>query len=173
MPAGLVIQLLGPEHDRSRFTCDAEHFVTYLKQHASQEQRRDLAAVYVLTFQNSNEIIGYYTLSSYAISPENFPDELKKKLPKYTLVPATLIGRLAASNKFKGKNLRLGESLLIDALLRAWTSRGAVGSWAVVVDSEPDTASFYLKYGFVSFPGHERKFFMTMGTIGRLYKHLG
>jgi hypothetical protein len=163
------IEPLSAEHDRAMFSCGIERLDAYLKQRASQEQKRDLAVVYVLTFEGSKDIIGYYTLSSYAAATIDFPEELRKHLPKYPVVPATLIGWLAASNNFEGQNLRLGETLLVDALLRAWVSRKAVGSWAVIVDSEPEAKGFYLKYGFIPFPGKPSKLFMPMATIGKLY----
>ena len=56
-------------------------------------------------FLAGRTIAGYYTLSQYAIELEDVPEEVAKKLPKYALVPATLLGRLAVSIDFRGKGL--------------------------------------------------------------------
>jgi len=61
-------------------------------------------------------VAGYYTLSQYSVELGAIPDGIAAKLPKYPFVPATLIGRLAVSNEFRGQ--RLGELLLMDALNR-------------------------------------------------------
>ncbi len=163
------VELLGPQHDRSQFKSGNQRLDDYLKQRSSQEQRRGVAAVYVIRPVNSNEVVGFYTLSNYAVIPELFPSELRKKLPRYPTVPATLIGWLASSNGFAGKSLRIGETLLVDALMRAWSNRKTVASMAVIVDADPDVVNFYTKYGFISFPEKPSKLFITMDTIGKLH----
>ena len=68
--------------------------------------RRHIAAVFVLVTEE-REIGGYYTLSSTAISPEAFPEEIQKRLPKYKHMPATLLGRLAVA-----KNSAAGDTAI-------------------------------------------------------------
>jgi hypothetical protein len=46
--------------------------------------------------ESAEAVCGYYTLSSYGIEPAALPPEVAKKLPRYPLLPATMLGRLVA-----------------------------------------------------------------------------
>jgi hypothetical protein len=48
-------------------------------------------------------IDGFYTLSQYSVDLEDLPREIARRLPKYPQVPATLLGRLAISEKSGGE----------------------------------------------------------------------
>ena len=52
-------------------------------------------------------VAGFYTLSQYSLDLVTLPDEIVKKLPKYPEVPATLVGRLAISERFRGQGFGL------------------------------------------------------------------
>ena len=72
------------KHDRAAFSCEQESLDRYLKQHATQEIKKRVAAVYVLT-PDGKMIAGYYTLSQYAIEAGELPPELVQQLhlPRY------------------------------------------------------------------------------------------
>jgi len=71
-------------------------FDEYLKERAGQDMRRRVAAVFVLVPEDEPErIAGFYTLSSASIVLGELPEGIVKKLPRYPMVPAVLIGRLA------------------------------------------------------------------------------
>ena len=58
----------------------------------------------------------------------------------------------------------------MDALRRAFNNTATVGSIAVVVEAENEKArSFYLSYGFLSFPDQPGKLFLPMRTINKLF----
>ena len=60
-----------------------------------------------------------------------------------------LIGRLASASRYKGQGCRIGEALLIDALLRSLDEMQNIGALGVLVDAIDDEARrFYEKYGF-------------------------
>lgn len=153
------------KHDRAAFACGNESLDRYLKQQASQDIEKRVAAVVVLT-PDGKTIAGYYTLSQYAIDLVRLPKEVVKdlKLPKYPEVPATLLGRLARSTAFQGQGL--GELLLMGALKRALEQSRSVASMAVVVDAIDEKASaFYREYGFMEFPDRRDRLFLPMTTI--------
>jgi hypothetical protein len=83
------------EHDRSGFSCGNEALDRYFQRKAGQEQRRDVARVFLLIDNENDRIAGYYTLSSSAVVTVELPDTVAKRLPGYAHTPAILLGRLA------------------------------------------------------------------------------
>lgn len=161
---------LGAKHDRAAFSCEHERLNTYLKQQAGQDVRKRVAAVYVLT-RDGKTIAGYYTLSQYSIDAGELPEELARKLrvPRYDKLPATLLGRLARSEQFRGA--RLGEILLMGALKRALDHSRNIASVAVVVDAKDEKArEFYRSYGFIELPNYANTLFIPMQTIEALFE---
>ena len=61
------------KHDRTAFSCEQERLTTYLKQQASQEIKKRVAAVFVLT-PDGKTIAGFYTLSQYAVEAGDLPE---------------------------------------------------------------------------------------------------
>jgi predicted GNAT family N-acyltransferase len=169
-PGGFFVEVLGTDHRRDAFDCGHDALNRYLQTQARQEMARDVAIVYVLVpADQPASIAGYYSLSSTAVRLSDWPDATRKWLPRYPLVPATLIGRLAIDRAYRG--VRLGERLLIDALRRSLTASQSVASMAVIVDAkDAASAAFYARYGFVTFPDQPLRLFLPMKTIGQVAK---
>jgi GNAT superfamily N-acetyltransferase len=162
-----LIEPLGSHHNRAAFYCGIEPLDVYFKRQAGQEARKRIAAPFVLLDKSSNTVAGYYTLSSIGINIGELPPEVTKKLPKYPILPATLLNRLAVDKKYQGK--KLGEILLMDALYRSL--KNEIASMAVVVDAKDDQAcSFYEHYEFIRFPNFPERLFLTMSTIEKIFK---
>lgn len=118
--------------------------------------------------ERGGTIAGYYTLSAYAIYLRELPEALAKKLPRYPLLPATLLGRLAVSKERRGQNL--GRLLLMDALYRSWKNTAEVASIGVVAEAIDDSAmAFYLRHEFVPLLERPRKLFLSMRTIEKAF----
>ena len=160
----------GKKHIRAAFSCEHKALADYIKQQASQDVKKHVAAVFVLTPDGAT-IAGYYTLSQYGVDAGELPQEVfdQLKIPKYPRLPATLIGRLARHSEFKGQGI--GELLLMDALRKALDAAKTVASVAVVVDAKDDAAvRFYRKYGFIEMPDHPQKLVLPMATVRRLFE---
>ena len=90
-----------------------------------------------------------------AISQCEVPEAARTHVPRYPLVSATLIGRLAVAKECQGQ--RLGAVLLADVLRRAFDSAGTVGSSMVMVAALDEAAAgFYAAHGFVRLPNSLR-----------------
>jgi len=148
--------LLGEEHDQVSFTCGVESLDRYLKTQAGQDVRRKENAVFILSeVSEPTHVLGCYTLCAMAIAQGEVPEAARKYIPRYPLVSATLIGRLAVAKERQGQ--RLGAVLLADALQRAFDSASTVGSSMVVVDALDEAAAgFYAAHGFVRLPDSPR-----------------
>ena len=153
-------------HERKDFSCGVDSLDQFFRTRSSQDSRKTLTAVFVLAAGST--VLGYYTLSAYTIEPGELPEDVARKFPSYPKLPATLIGRLAVDRRYQGQGL--GEVLLMDALRLALSNTATVGSIAVVVEAENEKAqSFYLSYGFISFPNQPGKLFLPMRTIKHLH----
>ena len=167
-PSDYRIEALDRRHDRKEFSCGVEPLDRYLKEQAGQDAKKRVAAPFVLCEGKGNAVLGYYTLSSQSIDVGDWPEDVARKLPRYPVVPATLLGRLAIDRRMHGKGM--GEHLLMNALHRALVTSREVASFAVVVDAKDDGAvAFYEKYEFIRFADKPRKLFLSMGTIARLF----
>lgn len=158
------VEQLSNQPGRTVFSCGVEALDRYLKQQASQDLKRKLAVVYLLIDSATNAIAGYYTLSSFSIDVSSVPEEQTRKVGRYPVVPAILIGRLARDLMYRGKGI--GELLLADALQRAQSLSSQMGAWAVVVDAKDAHArQFYESFGFLSTVDDEHRLFLPMKTI--------
>lgn len=146
------LEPLGKHHDRAEFTCGVESLDAYLKTQASQDMRRKANAVFVLVRVDfPNKIVGYFTLCAYSVAPGIVLETAQKHIPRYPVVSATLIGRLAIRTDTQGKGL--GSVLLATALRKVYENASVVGSSMVVVDALDDNAvRFYQAYGFIKLP---------------------
>ncbi len=162
------VEALAKRHDRSGFSCGVEPLDRYLREQAGQDARKRVAAPFVLCEGQSNIVRGYYTLSALSIDAGAWPEDVVRKLPRYPVVPATLLGRLAIDKSRRGKEM--GEHLLTDALRRALVASRQVASVAVIVDAKDDNAvAFYRRYEFIPFADQANRLFLPMGTIEQLF----
>ncbi|MGB6891900.1 MAG: GNAT family N-acetyltransferase, partial [Xanthobacteraceae bacterium] len=87
-------------------------------------------------------------------------------VPRYPLVSATLIGRLAVAAALQGQGL--GALLLADGVQRAYASARSLGSSMLVVDAiSEEAASFYAANGFARLPDSLR-LVLPMATVSKL-----
>jgi GNAT superfamily N-acetyltransferase len=165
-----VIEPLADHHNRKDFSCGNTSLDRYLKEQAGQDLRRSCATPFVLTPKRGDtSILGYYTLSSFGIDAGDLPPDTVKKLPRYPLIPATLLGRLAVDLRYQGQGI--GEFLLMDGLHRALVQSFEIAAAAVVVDAiDADASKFYRHFGFVAFPSIADRLFLPMKAVAGLFR---
>lgn len=163
MTPPFVTEPLDRQHDRGAFRSGSDALDRYLKERASQDVRRRVAGCFVAADQEK-KIAGFYTLAATSVNLDALPQELIKGLPRYPVVPAMLIGRLAIAIEHQGRGL--GSALIADAVVRVDGLR--IGAFALIVDAKDDRAkAFYEANGFVSLPGEERRLCMPIETALR------
>ncbi len=162
----LRVEALGPHHDRSRFASGVEPLDRYFRSQAGQDARKNVAAPFVLVLPDG-AIAGYYTLSATGVKLTELPAHVTRKLPRYPLVPATLLGRLAVDKTHQGRGY--GRFLLADALLRA--VRNEIASFAIIVDTKDEAARrFYERESFLPLPDQPLRLFRSMADIAKLFE---
>lgn len=153
-------------HNTSRFDSGVEALDLYLRNYAGQDQKRNLARVFIATAPGDPRILGYYTVSAASFRKEGLPPRDARRLPRYP-VPAAILGRLAVDASCQGKGL--GEHLLVDCCHRVVASAEQMAVYALIVDAKDEpTMGFYLKYGFVPFADQPMRLFLPIETLRRL-----
>ena len=161
--APFLLASLDASHDRATFQSDSQPLNRYLKEQATQDIRRRVAACFV-ALADERRIAGYYTLASASLLLADLPASTGKKLPRYPTVPAIRMGRLAVDQAFKGQGL--GGALLVDALDRSL--RAEIAAFALVVDAkDAAAAAFYWHHGFMALPDSPLTLFLPLATALR------
>jgi ribosomal protein S18 acetylase RimI-like enzyme len=158
------VEPLGEKHDRTGFTSGSEILDRYFRTQASQDVRRRIATCFVAVSRETEEIAGYYTLSAASVALDALSPQVVKKLPRYPVVPAALLGRLAVARSHQG--IGLGGVLVADALKR--TARAEMGVFAMIVDAKDESAQrFYERYGFTVLTGEARRLILPIDAALR------
>jgi len=162
------IEPLG-NHDRATFSCGQADLDRYIREQASQDAKRGLASVFVVTAKDDpKQILAYYTLSSRELKLEQLPEEIAKKAGKYGRVGVTLLGRMAVAENYQGTGL--GALTLISALHKSLLAASEVASLAVFVEAvDSAAANFYRKYGFIPLPEDKHKLLLPMKSIAKSF----
>jgi GNAT superfamily N-acetyltransferase len=156
------IEPLGKPHDRAAFTSGQPDIDDWFRRRAGQDERRNIARVFV-AIDDKRAVIGFYSLSSYTLALHDLPVDLARRLPHYDAIPAARIGRLARDQRARGQGV--GELLLADAVRRILGAARSVAVFAIVVDAKDDTAAlFYRRFAFQSFPLQPRRLFLLTST---------
>ena len=103
----LRVEPLGPAHDRAGFSCGVENLDRYLKQQASQDVRRKANAVFVLVeIEAPVVVVGYFTCVRPVWRKATCRTRPAGSSPRYPLVSATLLGRLAVASERHVRGVR-------------------------------------------------------------------
>jgi ribosomal protein S18 acetylase RimI-like enzyme len=154
------IEALGAMHNRTGFSSGVEPLDRYLRELVTQDMKRRISNCFV-ALDEAGEIAGYYTLAATSLPMTELSETEARRLPRYGLLPAGLVGRLAVDRNFQGK--RLGSALLMDAAVRAAHAETAI--FALVVDAKDDAAvSFYQHHAFRRFVSKPSSLFLPIAT---------
>jgi GNAT superfamily N-acetyltransferase len=158
------VEASSSSHDRSQFSSGSDPLDRYFREQASQDIKRRIATCLVAVNVESREIAGFYTLAAASVALTALAPDLARKLPRYPIVPAALLGRLAVGQSQQGKGL--GGALLADAVLRM--SRAEFGRFCFSVDAKHEAAQrFYEHHGFALLPGDVRRLCLPIATALR------
>jgi GNAT superfamily N-acetyltransferase len=160
-----TIEPLGPQHDRAAFASGVEPLDRYFATQATQDVRRRVSGCFVAVHNtDAIAVAGFYTIATTSIPLLDLTATAAKKLPRYPLIPAVLIGRLAVAQGHRG--IGLGAALLIDGIAR--TLRADLMAFAVVVDAKDEAAAaFYKHHGFISFVSAPMRFYLPLAEAAR------
>ena len=169
MTGPFSIEPLSGSHPRTAFSCGVPELDRYFHEIVSQDIKRRLSNCFV-ALDKAGVVAAYYTLAATSLPLTELPPKVTKRLPRYPLVPAGLIGRLAVDRSYRGQGL--GAALIVDAIARAMRSERAI--FALVVDAKDEAASrFYQHLGFRTFISHPMRLFLPIAEAARLLSDAG
>jgi len=154
------IEALTAQHKRNGFSCGVPALDRYLSELASQDIKRRVSNCFVVADEEGT-VAAYYTFAATSVPLGDLPPEMTKRLPRYALLPAGLIGRLAVDERHKGK--KWGGAMILDAVSRSMHSAPAI--FAIIVDAKDDTAAaFYEHLGFRRFVSRPLSLYLPVAT---------
>jgi ribosomal protein S18 acetylase RimI-like enzyme len=160
---GFTIERLGSSHDRSAFSCGTPALDRYLRELATQDIRRRVSNCFVALDQ-TGRIAGYYTFAATSLPLGELLPEQARRLPRYAVFPACLVGRLAVDQQFRGQGL--GAALIVDAVARAIRAEPAI--FALIVDAKDEAAlGFYDHLGFHRFASRPMSLYLPLAEAAR------
>ncbi len=159
MNVGFVrIEPFDKKYSRAAFDCGADDLNSYLKQIISQDIKRRLANGFVMLADDSDKVIGYYTLSAMSVLLDELPEDRSRRL-RYPVIPVALLGRLAVDKRYRGNGL--GRVLLYDAVERI--KQAQIACYALIVDAKDAAAkNFYCAFGFEPLKNAAQRLFFVL-----------
>ena len=162
---------ISKSHDRKSFDCGEASMNEFFQRFARQSHESGAAKTF-LTVESvhSMSILGFYSLSAFTLAIEDVPEVVARKLPRYDVIPAALIGRLARDERARGRGV--GELLLADAVRRILSAGRSLAVFAIIVDAKDERAlAFYESFGFQPFPARPRRLFLPTSTAAQAFTH--
>jgi ribosomal protein S18 acetylase RimI-like enzyme len=149
------------EHNRIAFSCGDDALDRYFRTQVTQDIRRRIANCFVLVEVATGDVAAFYTLCAASIPLLDLPPDEIKRLPRYPMLPAVRIGRLAVDQHFRRRGL--GELMLMNAVHR--TMQDAAAAFMLVVDAKHEQAAvFYRRYGFRPIANRPLTLFLPLAT---------
>lgn len=144
-----LTERLTHSHNVDEFSCGEPVLDNWLRSRALSNEESGATRTFVLCPKGSQQVIGYYSLSTGAIQREAVPGAFRRNMPEP--IPVVLIARFAVDSAFQKQ--RWGGKLLREAVMRAMLIAETVGVRGLVVHALNDAAkAFYLRFGFVVSP---------------------
>ena len=160
MTQGFRIEAMNTAHNRKSFASGVEPLDRYFRELVTQDVKRKVSNCFVAR-DAAGVIAGYYTFAAASLPLTELSADEKYRLPRYALLPAGLIGRLAVDQKYQGQ--RLGGALIMDAAARAARAEPAI--FALIVDAKNESAvTFYQHHGFRRFASRPASLFLPIAT---------
>ncbi len=143
------------------FACGEPSLDDWLKRRAMANQLSGASRTFVVADQDSR-VFGYYAMAAGAVSHQAATSGVRRNMPDP--IPVMVLARLAVDHRAQG--IKLGASLLQDAVGRAVTVAQNAGVRALLVHALHDRAKqFYQHYGFKESPIHPMTLMLRLRSV--------
>lgn len=157
-------EAIAKAHDRNSFDCGDPQMNMFLKRFARQSHEQNAAKTFcAMADDNSNRILGFYTIAPSAVAHERVPAQLTRGLARHD-VPGFKLARLAVDLAVSGQGL--GGQLLAAAALRCLRVAGEGGGVLLIIDAKGErAASWYASFGAEPLEGNPLTLVMPLVTF--------
>lgn len=154
---------LAATHLLDDFACGKASLDEWLKRRALTNQSSGASRTFVVT-DEEGRIYGYYAIAAGAVSHQGATSSVRRNMPDPVPVPVMVLARLAVDHRAQG--IKLGASLLQDAVARAVSVSHNAGVRALLVHALHDRAKqFYEHYGFQESPQHPMTLMLRLHPV--------
>ena len=151
---------LRPIHRTDEFACGEAVLDEWLKRRALANQFSGASRTFVVADMD-HRVHGYYALAAGAVAHQLATSNVRRHMPDP--VPVMVLARLAVDRRAQG--IKLGASLLQDAVNRAVSVSQSAGVRALLVQAINDRAKqFYEHYGFAVSPAHPMTLMLRLSS---------
>lgn len=150
-----------PKAKLKKFDCGTEVLNDFLSRYSLKNDALGIGRTFA-ALDETEDIVGYFTLTTAQVVYEEIPHEYRGKLPKYP-IPSLRIARLAVKKDLQGKGI--GKWLLTQAFIKIVHVAEITGLYFIIVDAKETSKSFYEHYGFINFNDKELSFFLPVDTV--------
>lgn len=163
---GMSLQLRAPQplaanHILDEFACGEASLDDWFKRRALTNHMSGASRTFVVTDQN-DRVFGYYAMAAGAVSHQAATSNVRRNMPDP--IPVMVLARLAVDRRAQG--IKLGASLLQDAVGRAMSVSQNAGVRALLVHALHDRAKqFYEHYGFLESPQHPMTLMLRLNPL--------
>ena len=147
-----LLKALEESVDFSRLKCEKQYFTDYLREMAPQDDKNNVAKVWVFV-THEKEVIGYVTLIMSQLSRSAHLE--LGKLTTHLYVPAILISEMAGHIKYAGQGL--GRLMIDWVISKALDLSQYAACRLVIVESVEDKVKTYRHWGFEPIENFEEK----------------
>lgn len=155
-------------HDRRAFSCGFEPIDKFFKDALTDHIKIGYLTAFMATEEGRKDVVGFYTLSAFSVSPENIETPKRPRPP--TTIPATYVKAVAVRKDWQGKGI--GRALKVHALRQAVEISETVASMAIVLDVLRDEDferrfAFYEGLGFqlMNDPDNKNRVYISMNDV--------
>jgi len=162
----MSLQLKAPQplaaiHVLNEFTCGEASLDDWLRRRALTNHLSGASRTFVVT-DLDDRVYGYYAMAAGAVSHQSATSNVRRNMPDP--IPVMVLARLAVDLRAQG--IKLGASLLQDAVGRAMSVSQNAGVRALLVHALHDRAKqFYEHYGFQESPQHSMTLMLRLNSL--------
>ncbi len=148
----MKVERLSAAHRLDGFSCGNKTLDDWLRNHAIQNQDRNLSRTFVLV-DDADEVIGYYSLTMGGVATTSLPKRYGRGLPSYE-ISMVLLARLAVRADRHSQGF--GRDLMLDAIRSAAVAGDHAAARFIAVDPIDVAArNFYARFGFRDVEGDQ------------------
>lgn len=160
------VEQLSAAHFVGDFDCGSDAQTTWLRRQALQSHFGGMSRVFVVVRRDSNDVVGYYALTTGSVVNSDAPLRLTKGAGNYD-IPVIVLARLGVDVEEQGRGL--GRALVVDAFRRVDRVANEVGVRALLIHAEDQQArDFYLRLAsFETSPVDELQLLLVLKDLRR------